>query len=364
MSDNGIMVSKWGGAATVMLLAFLLFYFPTVLNLLSGDGEPMAWTITGVVMATFYTLVFCINYFKLVPWMLQHPEKRTAYFIINFFIILAICCLIPLWFEASGGLPRPKHHEHDVLTVPQYMLGYLRFIIRDGIMMILSAALAYALRLSEEREKVLRRDLELNAEKRQIELKSLKAQLNPHFLFNSLNNIYALIGFAPERAQKALHDLSNMLRFMIYDSGSSTVPLTKEMKFIAEYAELMKLRLNDNIRVECHINDGEVGDIQITPLLFLTLVENAFKHVGTAADGKGFIKIEIGMNDGVVKAAVENTYNEEKQDVVASESSESGVGLENVKKQLELLYPGHHQFVIEKKDGVFRGMIAVGIMNY
>lgn len=359
--NNGIMVSKRGGAATVMLLAFLLFYFPTVLNLLSGNGEPMAWTITGVVMATFYTLVFCINYFKLVPWMLQHPDRRTPYFIINFFLILAICCLIPIWFEATGGLPRPRNHEHDVLSVPQYLLGYLRFIIRDGIMMILSAALAYALRLSEEREKVRRRDLELNAEQRQIELKNLKAQLNPHFLFNSLNNIYALIGFAPERAQKALHDLSSMLRFMIYESGASTVALSKEMKFITDYAELMKLRLNNNIHVECNIKEEVGSDIQIAPLLFLTLVENAFKHVGTAADGTGFINITIGINENQLTASVENTYNEQKQEALPASSSESGVGIENVKKQLQLLYPGHHKFVIEEKDGIFYAMIRVDV---
>lgn len=361
MNDNVIMVNKRGGAATVMLLAFLLFYFPTVLNLFSGEGEPMAWTITGVVMATFYTLVFCINYFKLVPWMLQHPDKRTAYFIINFFLILAICCLIPIWFEATGGLPRPRNHEHNVLSVQQYLFGYLRFIIRDGIMMILSAALAYALRLSEEREKVHRRDLELNAEKRQIELKNLKAQLNPHFLFNSLNNIYALIGFAPERAQKALHDLSSMLRFMIYDSGSSTVALSKEMKFIADYAELMKLRLNSNIRVECCINEVEGSEIQIAPLLFLTLVENAFKHVGKAPDGTGYIKINIGINENVLKATVENTYNEQNQETLQASPSESGVGLENVKKQLQLLYPGHHKFVINKESGIFYAMISVDV---
>ncbi|MDE6336250.1 MAG: histidine kinase [Muribaculaceae bacterium] len=352
-----------------MLLAFLLFYFPSVLTLLSEHGEPRMWTVTGVVMATFYTVVFCVNYFWLVPWLLEHPEKRSLYFIVNLVLILAVCCLIPIWFEASGGLPLPKGHRHKTITTAQYLIGYLRFIIRDGIMMVLSAALAYALRLSEARERLRRRDLELSAEKRQIELKSLKAQLNPHFLFNSLNNIYALIGFAPERAQTALHDLSNMLRFMIYESGSTAVTLSKEMQFIADYTALMKLRLNSNIKVECDVMEFPPSDIQVTPLLFLTLVENAFKHVAPLPDGKGFIKIKIGIENSQLVGIVSNTFNDSKLQHSA-DSSESGVGLENVRRQLRLLYPDSHTFTIDKSanlidqsPNIFTATISIALIS-
>lgn len=336
-----------------MLLAFLLFYFPSVLTLLSDERAPLSWTVTAIVMATFYTIVFCLNYFKLVPWLIIRTDRKSLYFLINLCLILAICCLIPLWFEATGGLPRPKVQPQEALSTTQYLLGYLRFVIRDGIMMVLSAAMAYALRLSEERERLKRRDLELNAEKRQIELMSLKAQLNPHFLFNSLNNIYALIGFDPERAQTALHDLSNMLRFMIYDSGSATVPLSKEMKFINEYVALMKLRLNSNIKVETNIKVSENEDFPVTPLLFLTLVENAFKHVAPASDGKGFIKIEVKIKGGTLIGSISNTFNESK--------SGTGVGLENVRRQLRLLYPDNHSLLIKDSDGIFFATITINL---
>ena len=369
MNENKFLVSRLGGTATAMLLAFLLFYFPSVLTLLSEHGEPRMWTVTGVVMATFYTVVFCVNYFWLVPWLLEHPEKRSLYFIVNLVLILAVCCLIPIWFEASGGLPLPKGHRHKTITTAQYLIGYLRFIIRDGIMMVLSAALAYALRLSEARERLRRRDLELSAEKRQIELKSLKAQLNPHFLFNSLNNIYALIGFAPERAQTALHDLSNMLRFMIYESGSTAVTLSKEMQFIADYTALMKLRLNSNIQVDCSVMEFPPSDIQVTPLLFLTLVENAFKHVAPLPDGKGFIKIKIGIENSRLVGIVSNTFNDSKLQHSA-DSSESGVGLENVRRQLRLLYTDSHTFTIDKSanlidqsPNIFTATISIALTS-
>ena len=347
MNENKFLVSRLGGTATAMLLAFLLFYLPSVLTLLSHNGEPRLWTVTGVVMATFYTVVFCVNYFWLVPWLLEHPEKRSLYFIVNVVLIIAVCCLIPLWFEVSGGLPLPKGQKRETITTSQYLIGYFRFIIRDGIMMILAATLAYALRLSEARDRLRTRHLELSAEKRQIELKSLKAQLNPHFLFNSLNNIYALIGFAPERAQTALHDLSSMLRFMIYESGSTAVTLSKEMQFIADYTALMKLRLNSNIKVECDVMEFPPSDIQVTPLLFLTLVENAFKHVAPLPDGKGFIRIKIGIENSQLVGTVSNSFNSSKQQQT-SDSSESGVGLENVRRQLRLLYPDTHTFTIDQ----------------
>lgn len=357
MNDSKFLVSKWGGTATVRLLAFLLFYFPSVLALFSDNHEPRLWTVTGVIMATFYTVVFCVNYFWLVPWTLIKNDRKSFYFIINFFLILAVCSLIPLWFELTGGLPMPEGKHRETFTTSQYLLGYLRFIIRDGIMMVLAAALALALRLSDAREKLRRRDLELSAEKRQIELMSLKAQLNPHFLFNSLNNIYALIGFAPERAQTALHELSSMLRFMIYDSGSASVDLAKEIRFISDYTALMKLRLNNNIEVKCALIENPAPDLRIAPLLFLTLVENAFKHVSPLPEGKGFIDINIDIEGAHLVGTISNSYDNTKGRTTSP--SESGVGLSNVRRQLRLLYPDSHSFSITDTDNIFTASISI-----
>lgn len=352
--------SRLGGQATALLMAFLLFYFPSVLSLMSRNGEPLTWSVTGIVMATFYTVVFCVNYFWIVPWLLIRNDRKSLYFLLNFLLIAAVCALIPLWFKAAGGLPIPKGKTWDELSTSQILFAYLRFMIRDGIMMVLSAALAFALRLSEARELLRRRDLELSAEKRQIELKSLKAQLNPHFLFNSLNNIYALIGFAPERAQTALHDLSSMLRFMIYESGNSSVSLAKEMQFISDYTALMKLRMNNNISVECSLMDFPPAGINIPPLLFLTLVENAFKHVAPLQDGKGYIKIAISIYDDKLTGSVINTYNDSKTSA-PKETGESGVGLENVRRQLRLLYPETHKFEISKNNSIFTASVSIDL---
>lgn len=357
--DNHQIKTGKSGTATVILLSFLLFYLPSVIALFSHGDEPWSWTLLSIIMATFYTAVFCINYFKLVPMVLFRSDRKVLFFLLNFLIIAVICCLTPLCFERLGAFPRPKHLIGQEMTIMQHLMGYFRFVIRDGIMMILAASLAYALRLSRERENVRRRELEVNAERKQIELKSLKAQLNPHFLFNSLNNIYALIAISPDRAQEALHDLSSMLRFMIYDAASALVPLSKELRFIADYVELMKLRLNSSIRLECNIIEPSSEEMKIAPLLFLTLVENAFKH-STANDDGWFISINITSDKEWLSCCVANSCLKNNSNRMI-EGEESGVGLMNVEQQLRLIYPGQHIFSLSETDGVYSATIKISI---
>lgn len=351
--------SNSAGTVTVILSSFLLFYLPSMLAVFSRVDEPMEWTLISVGMATVYTAVFCINYFWIVPLTLFRNDRKIAFFVLNLILVVLGCSLIPLWFETHGGLPHPEPRKVIMVTPSQYFMGYLRFVIRDGITMVLAAALAYALRLSQEREQMRRRELELNAERRQIELKSLKAQLNPHFLFNSLNNIYALIAISPERAQKSLHDLSNMLRFMIYDAALSTVPLDKEIKFIEDYVELMKLRLGSSVRLVCNLEKNNTENISVAPLIFLTIVENAFKHV-SGKDQEKFIHISISIEKGSVTCRVVNSYNEEERRSSMS-PSESGVGLANVERQLGLLYPGAYKMGNECVDGVYEAFVSISV---
>lgn len=348
-------LSRFGGTASLILTSFLLFYFPSVLAIVNHDHEPMGWLIMSVTMAMFYTVVFYLNYFWLVPSMLIKVDRKALFFITNFCIIVLICSLVPIWFETHGGMPGPKHHRMASMTIGQHLMGYLRFVIRDGVMMVLSAGLAYALRISREREKMRRQELELDSERRQIELQSLKAQLNPHFLFNTLNNIYALIGFDQERAQSALHDLSSMLRFMIYESSAPFVPLGKDLQFIREYIDLMRLRLNPGVKLESEITDNPPSGLETAPLLFLTLVENAFKHSGAGTAGN-FIRISISVKNDSLVCHVENSVSEDnaKDDV-----RHSGIGLSNVKRQLGLLYPGNYDFEIRNSEGIFSACIRI-----
>lgn len=336
---------------TVILLAFLLFYFPSMLALFDSSGGP--GLVPGLLSSTIYTSLFCLNYLWLIPVVLMQGN-RVLFFLCNLVLVLIGCSLIPIWFQSHGGLPVPRHIAEQMNSFADYLLGYIRFVIRDGLTMVLSIALAYALRVSKEQEAMRHRKLEVETERHSIEIKSLKAQLNPHFLFNAINNIYSLIGVSSDRAQKALYEFSGMLRFLIYDASAVLVPLTKEIPFIRDYIELMKLRLSPSVRLEVEISEEGIGRMAVAPLLFITLIENAFKHMAPNADGR-FIAIKIGIEQGWLVCRVMNSCNPDAPLSITN----SGVGLTNVESQLRLLYPDSSDFRHGEKDGIYTAEIKI-----
>ncbi|MDE6717581.1 MAG: histidine kinase, partial [Muribaculaceae bacterium] len=319
-----------------------------------------------LIVSTFYAIAFILNYLWLVPRFLLRSSRVTLYFVVNFLMIVAVMCFIPVYVQANGGWGTPPDKED--MSLLRNALVYAGFSVRDGIMMVLTAGLAYALRIGREKDVLHQRELELRAEQRQIELRNLKAQLNPHFLFNSLNNIYALIGISPERAQEALHDLSSMLRFVIYDAAEATVSLDKVTHFIGEYVDMMRLRVSGKCRLEYRVDAGIPKGIMIEPLLFMTLVENAFKH--SLPNGKDhYISISLSMSENKIHSGsgngkallfeVSNSVSDKRQERLVEERP--GVGLANIRRQLNLLYPGTHSLSISGSEEDFRASIRISL---
>lgn len=168
------------------------------------------------------------------------------------------------------------------------------------------------------------------------ELQHLHYQLQPHFFFNSLNNIYSLVDISPDQAKSSIHSLSKLMRYMLYETNLEVVPLTKEIDFLKKYIDLMKLRVSDKTTVNYSFPSEETG-IQIAPLLFISLIENAFKH-GVSATKKSQIDINMICDEKTILFSVENNSFPKKTD----DKSGSGIGLQNVEKRLELLY--HDKF--------------------
>lgn len=334
---------KFARTATVVILSLLLFFLPCMLVLFSSTDEPHEWRMVVTIMAALYAAIFCLNYFWIVPATMIRNNKRTLFFLYNLIAIIAACSVIPLWFEFHGGIPGPHGRYPEHLGIFQHILGYLRLTLRDVITMILSAGLAYALRLSQHQENLRQCELQLEAERHSIELRSLKAQLNPHFLFNAINNIYSLIAVSSDRAQKALYEFSGILRFLIYEASEMYVPLSKELTFIRDYVELMKLRLSPSIKLDCGISDAGTARLSIAPLLLLTMVENAFKHVDRNAEHP-FISIHIGVVEDQLVCSINNSCSSFDHPATPETASGSGVGLVNVENQLRLLYPDAYTF--------------------
>ncbi|MCE3260061.1 MAG: hypothetical protein K0S12_1702, partial [Bacteroidetes bacterium] len=174
------------------------------------------------------------------------------------------------------------------------------------------------------------------------ELNFLRAQMNPHFLFNSINNIYVLLDENKEKAASILLKFSDLLRYQLYDCNVKTIFLEKEIRFLENFIEFEKLRYSNRIVVSYQF-DKPSAEEMIAPLLLQPLIENAFKHTPKSKNVKGEISIRMTLDAGVMHFEVKNS-----RDVSETSGLPGGIGLENVKKRLQLIYPGKHEMKIEE----------------
>jgi len=198
---------------------------------------------------------------------------------------------------------------------------------------------------------------EITQEKLKTELNFLKAQINPHFLFNTLNNLFSISQKhdIPELST-GISELSNLMRYMLYESNSSFVLLKKELDYIESFIEIQKLRYDEKDFIINFDKKGNLEEIEIAPMILLPFVENAFKH-GFSMDESSIIKMFLDVTDGNIYFKVQNKIFEHQG---ISESA-SGIGLENVKRRLELIYPKSHTLDIRKEANRF--IVELNIKN-
>lgn len=299
---------------------------------------------------TFMT-VFYVNYGILTPRLLF--RKRLGRFILaNLLLIAAVLLIQHIWHEMCRlyiETEPPRENRGD--PPPVYF-----FIAWNAMLMALTVGLAVAIRMTGNWYRIEAEKQQIEKERTQAELKNLKSQLNPHFLFNTLNNIYALIPIDRTKAQFAVHSLSHMLRYVLYENNQNYIPLEKEIQFVRNYVELMELRLPD--RVETTVDLPEQADgYTIAPLLFITLVENAFKH-GVSPSQPSFVHISIRMvKEGTLVCTIENS-DFPKTD---ADRNGSGIGLQNLRKRLNLLYPNRHILRTENLNGSFVAQLIIDL---
>ncbi len=289
-----------------------------------------------VIMPISFMFVFYVNYFFLVPKYL-FTRRLPEFFMANVLLIVFTMVTVHILMEL---LPPPyDHHSRSRLKGDPPLRNIIGFFLGNATLYMLVAGLSVAIRVTRNwyRIETMRRDLEQS--RVEAELQNLKSQLNPHFLFNTLNNIYCLIAFSPERAQGVVHDLSRLLRYVLYDSNQKFVPLGKELDFIRNYVELMRIRLPEHVSLDLQITEQSKEGGMIAPLLFISLIENAFKH-GISNNQKSFIRIYITHADNQVHCRIENSFFPKN----GQDKSGSGIGLVNLEKRLELIYPESYTF--------------------
>ncbi len=300
------------------------------------------WLVTSSLLVVFY-----INYFVLVK-LYFFQENKIKFYVLNLLLVLGIFLLMQYFLTFNTF--NPTMNGVRLREVRSGTMSSLQLILP----MILSIGMCVGLKINK---KWMNDQLTLQETKQNqldSEIKYLRYQVQPHFLFNTLNNIYSLIDNAPVEAKTSIHSLSNMMRYVLHDSPTRKVPLAKEINFLEHYIDLMQLRISSNIKIEKSfpvINQP----IQIAPLLLISFIENAFKH-GIDAVQPSFIKVKLTINKDQIEYTVINSSFPEKENV-----TNSGIGLENLKKRLELLYPNKFEFNTKEENNTY---IANLILNF
>jgi two-component system, LytTR family, sensor histidine kinase AlgZ len=307
---------------------YLTFFFYTISNF--RHGKDIDWekaSAHGFVQLVVTMTIAYLNYFFLLPRFLTH--KKVWRYFLEFLIpfVILVFARIHLQRFLVDGYTYQRQHFYSTF-----------YIVEVCVITLFITIFISMLRFAADWFELAARQKEIENERLLAELNFLKAQINPHFLFNTLNNLYYLAYTQSSNTTEVIAKLSQMMRYMIYDSNYLQVPLTTEIEYMQNYISLERLRLNDQIPISFSV-EGNAEGVLIAPLIFITFLENAFKHGVSNNDKNAFVKIAMTLEGKQCIYTVENS----KLPGTKPEAEEkSGIGLQNVKRRLDLSYPDRY----------------------
>lgn len=281
------------------------------------------------VQVGFAALISYLNYFFLLPSFLE--KKKAAKYLLGFIVLFFAIISIRIGLERYilDGFTHQDRYLYRTRFVVQTITSNLFIVIFVGM-----------LRFAQDWFELDAKRKEIEHEKLIAELNFLKAQINPHFLFNTLNNLYYLAYSKSDNTTEVIDKLSKMMRYMIYDSNHPKVLLSKEIEYMKNYVSLERLRLNNEIPIDFEVR-GELDECKIAPLIFIAFLENAFKHGVSNAKNDCWVKVLIEVNGKECIYTVENSIVQRQK-----EEGKSGIGLSNIRRRLELSYPQDHELKV------------------
>jgi two-component system, LytTR family, sensor kinase len=308
------------------LMVFGIWYY---LRYQDYSTSQIALAITAIKVVALALLVYITNYILIERFL--YRKKYVAFVTFFIFAILASSAIkVFLMGEILG--------EPALFSMDNLKRKFYENVISDFFLVLAGAAI----KLIFDYLKMQQRLVEVAKEKAETELNFLKSQINPHFLFNSLNSVYFLIRKDNPDAREALHKFSEMLRYQLYEVYGDKIPIEKEVSYLKDYVHLQQLRKDEKYTVQFNCSP-EVKGFAIEPLLLIPFVENAFKHISSFNDKTNFVKVDLKRSNGIFSFSVENS----KENLAGTEQK-GGIGMNNVRRRLELLYPGKHELKIEE----------------
>lgn len=323
------------------LMVLGLWYF---LRYEDYSTQARAFTVTLIKVADLALMIYITNYL-LIPQLLY--KKRYVLFALAFILLIITSSIFKMYIIGQ------------VINSPALLSlsGNIKARIYDNVIphffLVLSGA---AFKLMLDYTRMQQHLVEMAKEKAEAELNFLKLQINPHFLFNSLNSVYFLIEKNNTGAREALHKFSEMLRYQLYEMNGETIPIEKEIRYLKDYVDLQKLRKDENYEVRFTCDPG-VNGFSIEPLLLIPFVENAFKHISHLKNERNFIVIGLSMTKDTFHFVVENS----KEAIEKYTGERNGIGLANVKRRLELLYPQKYELHIKNESSLYRVDLKIKI---
>ena len=317
------------GACHMTLWAFL---FLSPLTFWRGTGITLVQYLMYCMQPLMLMIVFYLNYLYLAPKLFVKGKHRYD-LLINVVLVTVLGIGLHAWSEYTNSIYMlPAQRQPDVLDD-------LARTLRESLNLAIFAAGATALALARRWVTADQKLKESEAARAKAEFYNLRSQVNPHFLLNTLNNIYALTAIDQTRAQEAIQQLSKLLRHMLYDNQEAEVPLCDEIQFLENYVNLMKIRLPANVDVKFN---GQVSrpNLRVAPLLAISLVENAFKH-GVSPTEPSFVHVVISTDNHQLVCQIENSNHPKTE----KDRSGHGIGLQQVQRRLDLAYPDRYEWV-------------------
>lgn len=321
-------------------LLFCLVIIPLVIMLLPVDR----WIVTNT--AFLFTLVVYVYALYFVYRCACLPKLFMQKKYLRIVILLVVLVAVT---ECLTYFPMPTERLTDDSRPMEARLHIRTQTIWFFFLMVTGFSLAIELTFELFRQILSRQEIE--AEKNKAELALYKAQINPHFLFNTLNTLYALVLSGSDKTESAFVKFSGILRYMYSQSGSELIPAERELDYIRQYVDLQKLRLNRHTQVNLAIDMAD-KQVLIPPMILITFVENVFKY-GTSSDTDCTVYIHICVDEDRLLLETENTVMRRRED------GNQGIGIANCRKRLELLYPGRYELRVGESDNQYKTYLTI-----
>ena len=348
------------------ILIYLSPFMGTYMRMSSNPHIEFSWyeVLNVWKFDTVWLVIFAVHNFLLAPLLIL--KRRTILYVTLIFTVTAIAMGI-LWFlrPAYHHHRLPRYSRHEMVqhrdNIPDFrpeddpedmrpydpfpIFGPGELVAALGGLLLMGMNLGVKLYFKSQEDTKLLTQIDKHNLERQLEY--LKYQVNPHFFMNTLNNIHALVDIDPERAKTTIVELSKMMRYILYEGSNRLIPLPREVQFLSNYVQLMRLRYSEKVSIRMSA-PSNLPDVMIPPLLLIMFVENAFKH-GISYRTESFVYITVDVKDDRLKFVCRNS----KQHLTVKEKQGGGMGLVNVRRRLDLLFQDTYTLKIEDRENEY-----------